>query len=1300
MKADKISYAGVVSRFFTSFILLASLLVLPKAQGAVGNYFLLDDLTYMVLTEEPDSLTGTVSVQADFKEISGDISIPASVANGEINYSVTLIPDKAFAKCSNLVSVIIPNSVTSIGSSAFSGCSGLTGIIISDSATYIGDNAFRGCSNLANIEIPGSVAEIGSWAFFGCTSLININVAPGNAHYSSQDGVLFSQEGTVLVQYPAKKEGEYALPEGVTSIGNYAFYNCTGLTSLILPESMNVIGQNAFYKFEGLQQIYLPSTLEAIGEDAFFGCVNLLEIDIPDTVTSIGAGAFANCKNLEALDIPSYVRTIGDSAFYRCEKLKFAYIPDSCVEAGAYMFKHCYALETVIMGAGIKEVQDGFFLGCGYIKEEYYQNNHGDSFFLNCGNLKEVYFLGDNPGITYDTFLVDNYSVSMSTNAFVNTKNSHIANPEYFVDPIQNKTPTLYYLSDRLGWYSMSYDEALDEVRNSTYLDYTLSSCLNYAELKANEGDFKSYNGIIISYKGNSPIVVVPAIHNGVPVTEISDDVFSGRAGVFVIILPETVTVIGERAFANCPHLKTVQFRGNAPEAPENIFEGDHCVVYYEKGTSGWSSSWKGAGVLTVEWSTTSDFTYEITDNEATITGYTGTSPYLEIPLEIEGYPVTQIGEEAFFGKYDLLRVHIPESVTGIGFGAFAGCGNLLAVELDGPAEIADSAFYYCKKLSEIVLSETIVEIGSYSFLGCESLNSINIPDGVSYVGNYAFHGCDNLPPILFSVGERVLVRYLPLNEDTTYTIPDTVNYIASSAFSGCTSLTSVVIPDSVTCIDYAAFYDCSNLTNVTIGNSITEIPDEAFRGCSSLANIGIPDSVTEIGSAAFYGCSKLRSVTIGNSVTSIGSWAFHDCSLLFSIILPDSVTEIGDGAFCGCWNLGSINIPDNVTYIGSWTFHNCMFLTSINIPDGVTSIGSFTFCYCADLTSINIPDSVTSIGSWAFNGCHKLASVKIGNSVNSIGEWAFQGCSSLTNIEIPESVTSIGGKAFSVCNKITAVYFRGDAPNISGGANAFYNPATIYYKAGTTGWTNPWDGRPTALWEALMIAVQPQSQSVMEGDTVTFSVTAVGEKTLSYQWYIDGAAIEGAVDASYTIESVTAENTGNYSVLVSSEDGTVLSADATLTLKQPYRATATLQIVDGAVVGVTLTDGGWGYTRAPKMRIRGGTGNGFEAHCIIENGVIVEIVIDNPGSGYSNEATLLIGGPVNNSSLGIGVFKQNGEVKVKTHLALGMTYQLWSSTDCINWEQVGEPFTAEEEEIDILFQAEKSGKFFKLQEI
>lgn len=1069
MKAKKSSYSCAAARFITSFILLASLLILPKVQAAVGDIFTDDNFKYTVLSEE--GATGTVSVaKRPNTTLSGAVTIPASVASGEIHYSVALIPNHAFSHCSSLISISIPESVTSMGARVF----------------------------------------------LGCTSLVNIEVAPDNPHYSSLGGVLFNKDETVLVQYPPRKEGEYIIPEGVISFGNHAFYNCTGLMSLVLPESMSVLGQNAFYKCKGLRQIYLPPTLEAIGEDAFFGCVNLQEINIPDTVTSIGAGAFANCRSLEALDIPAYVKTIGDSAFYKCEKLKFAYIPDSCVEAGSYMFKHCCALETVIMGAGINGVQDGFFLGCGYIKEEYYQNNHGDSFFMNCGNLKEVYFLGDNPGISYDAFLVDDYRVSFNTNAFAIKAVAHTETPEYFVDPIQNKTPTLYYLNDRLGWQTRTYEEDLNEVRNSNqqFLSYALNRSLNYAELQAKESDFESDGETVISYTGNSPVVVVPDTLNGVPVTEISENAFSKRSGIYVIIIPETVTVIGERAFANCPHLKTVQFRGNAPEAPENIFEDDHCVVYYEKGTIGWSSPWKGAGVLSAEWSASGDFTYEITDNEAIITGYTGTSPYLEIPSEIEGYPVTQIGEEAFFGKYDIFRVHIPVSVTSIGFGAFANCRNLLAVELGGTTEIADSAFYYCKNLPEIILPETIEEIGNYAFLECESLKSINIPDGVSYVGNYAFDGCDKLPPILFSTGEKILVRYSPLNEDTAYTVPDTVTYIAGSAFSecntltditipesvtnigvyafsGCGSLTNVVIPDSVTCIGYTAFRDCSSMASVTIGNGVTEIQDEVFMGCTSLANIEIPDSVTSIGERAFAGCSNLKNIEIPDSVTEIQNGTFMKCTSLRYIIIPNNVTKIGDGAFFECMELESINIPDNVTSIGSRAFFGCMFLTSVTMGNGVTNIGNHAFSGCYSMWSITIPDGVTSIGEKAFYGCGGLISITVPDSVTTLGSGAFQICTNLTNVVMGKSVVNIGSYAFDSCYRLKSLYFKGDAPSMGSDVFSYCTALeTIYYIEGTEGWTNPWLGIATATWTPGSEPTVPELAYAVEGGkfVLTFS--------------------------------------------------------------------------------------------------------------------------------------------------------------------------------------------------------------------
>ena len=166
--------------------------------------------------------------------------------------------------------------------------------------------------------------------------------------------------------------------------------------------------------------------------------------------------------------------------------------------------------------------------------------------------------------------------------------------------------------------------------------------------------------------------------------------------------------------------------------------------------------------------------------------------------------------------------------------------------------------------------------------------------------------------------------------------------------------------------------------------------------------------------------------------------------------------------------------------------------------------------------------------------------------------------------------------------------------------------------------------------------------------------------------------------------------------MVVSNESGEATSTVATLTLKIPYRATGTVQVVNGFVVGLHLTDGGWGYTREPKIRIKDETGKGATGHCIIENGVVTQIIIDNPGSNYSGEATILIGSPFSNSSLRIGA----SEVEVEMSLVLGMEYQLWSSVDCINWERAGEPFTAEEEEMTFFFKVEDCGKFFKLQEI
>ena len=298
---------------------------------------------------------------------------------------------------------------------------------------------------------------------------------------------------------------------------------------------------------------------------------------------------------------------------------------------------------------------------------------------------------------------------------------------------------------------------------------------------------------------------------------------------------------------------------------------------------------------------------YSSSDNEVTITGYTGSAAEIAIPHTIESNPVTAIGTEAFKGSTSLTSVTIPEGVTSIG----------------------ERAFENCSSLKSVTIPSSVTSIIQYAFCNCTSLTSINIPTSVTSIEDGTFFGCSSLISI---------------------TIPSGVTSIGVSAFARCSSLKSITIPNSVTSIGNAVFSSCTSLESIDISDSVTSINYEAFDRCTSLKSIDIPDGVTSIGVGAFSGCTSLESITIPNSVTSIGPWVFKKCMSLKSVTIPSSVTSIGQYAFWNCTSLTSVTIPNSVTIIGNYAFRNCTSLESIVLPKGL------------DVTSANIPNTTSQV--------------------------------------------------------------------------------------------------------------------------------------------------------------------------------------------------------------------------------------------------------------------------------------------------------------------------------------------------
>ena len=1095
---------GLTDISCSTFILTTSLkyVEIPKNIMNIGASAFADSgLSEIVFAE--DGKLATIGEEAFSSTLVEKISIPKSVSQ---------IGSRAFSQCYNLNQVTFANGISlqSIGAQAFAETISLTEIVFPESIRIIGDRAFDGSGISGTVTIPASVEKLGVGAFASCHKLTDFAVATQNSVYVAYNGVVYTKDGKTVVVYPAGNiSTEYSLRSGTKTVGASAFEGSKNLKKVKITDGVTSISDFGFYKCEGVTGYTLPSTLEEIGQYAFSENYSLSSVSIPNNVISIGSYAFAFDDRLGTITISDSTKMtrIGFAAFAFTGVTSFR-VPANISSIAQYTFEGCEELQTVTFARNSKleSISAYMFIGADNINSIKFEEGsaltsieaHG---FEGMAMLRAVDFGNaeltniDNYAFRYCSSLesltlpetLENigryafYKCSSLSTLSIPVATEHVGAYAFY----GSNNCNLYFASDYLPMY-------LDE-----HWDNGLGGYFTGVKRVVTNGDWKyaektNGNIAIIKYLGSDTVVNLNNVALGGKIDSIGGYAFEG-CGITSITLSDSLIEIQRYAFAGTKNLTKVTL-------PKNL---KYIASYAFANSAVQSVSFAGNNVEVIE-----KYAFAYTDNLVSITlpssiKTLGSYVFYESGLTsltfAKGFSLTEIPESAFAGT-SISSVVIPDSVTRIHSSAFRDNMNLKSVTLGSGDDLRiDANVFYNTGIDTLYIPNNVRYIGEYALIGLVGLKNYQVDKNNP---NYT-----SVDGVLYSKDKTKLIAF-PAGREGSFEIPAYVESIGFGAFENTSlssvtfakginlltlgwrafynagNITQITLPESLISIDYYAFAGCKNLTTVNFAenNKLKGIYEGAFFGCQRLENITIPDSIVEISDYAFYGCMSLdrlpvsktsgikgifdyafaytgiKDLTIPDGIIDIGNYAFRG-ALLENVYIPNTnsqVLMIGIGAFEDCNNIEEITIPfigasyedSEITWFGyifgaggyeansTYVPEN---LKTVNIHDGLMVIPLYAFYELDKIERISVPDSVIYLEYGSFY--NTTAKYELTNKISIDGDTIsnyYIGRGICGKLRLADGIKCIYYSTFYKCHSLTSVILPSGVESIKN--QAFYN--------------------------------------------------------------------------------------------------------------------------------------------------------------------------------------------------------------------------------------------------------------------